>query len=326
MFQSYGFSPSGYGAAVGPGKFVKAAVLGPTADDLKKKGKKRDAAASKAMKQKKMSNKDIAKMLEKHTFLRDENEDLAKAFSTNNLELAHKVWKSLAKQRDKLKRKGIAAAEGKTFKQVAGRTYLGVATLGASELGRLMFKKKISAARKKRAKAYLDQSDAAQKLLKFWKSQFVDETKKLKSKKTSELTASQKKMVSMIAKNQADLDAISKEGSMAAETDKPPTKEEAAKEAEAEAAVEAEAPKAAVDAAAKSEDPAAVSAPVATESDVAEAKSSEGAEGAAAEGAEGTAVEKAEGGSESSGGLSTNMKIGIAAAGIGVVALLLLRK
>lgn len=306
MFQAYGFQPSEYGAAAKKGKVVAKAVA-----------KSPAVAAAK----KKVTNKDIAKMLEKHKFLRDENEDLAKAFASNDMEAAWKVWKSLAKQRDKLKRKGLAAAEGKTFKQVAGRTYLGVLTLGASELGRLAFKKKISSARKKRAKAYFDQSEAAQKLLKFWKSQFVAETKKLSAKKPEDLSASQKKMVTLAASETMKLDTISKEGSMLAETDKPPTQAEAAKEAEAEAAVEAEAPKADVDAAAKSEDPAAVAAPTATEGDVAEAKT-EGGEAAAGEG-EKAEVEKAGGESE---GLSTTAKIGIAAAGIGLVALLVLRK
>lgn len=319
MFQTYGFVPAaigtyeGYGAPKKPsGKIKKVAVTG----GLKGSAKKKAAP--------KVTNKDIAALLEKHKFLRDENEDLAQAFAANDMEAAWKVWKSLAKQRDKFKRKGLAAADGKTFKQVAGRSYLGVMTLGASELGRLAFKKKISAARKKRAKAYFDQSDAAQKLLKFWKSQFVDETKKLKAKKPEELSAAQKKMVTIAVKEAVMLDTVSTEGSMVAETDKPPTKEEAAKEAEAEAAVEAEAPKAAVDAAAKSEDPAAVSAPVATEAEAAAA--AEGGEAAADAGAAaaGSQIENAEG--EESSGMSNTMKIGLAAAGIGLVALLALRR
>jgi len=324
MFKTYGFTPSEYGAAKKPSKFMKKIPANSVVGILSGKQKQVSKDAAKAMKQKRMSNKDIAKMLEKHTFLRDENEDLAKAFASNDMEAAWKVWKSLAKQRDKLKRKGLAAAEGKTFKQVAGRTYLGVLTLGGSELGRLAFKKKISEARKKRAKAYFDQSDAAQKLLKFWKGQFVDETKKLKSKKPADLTAKQKTMLEIAATKSATLDTVSKEGSMLAETEKPPTQAEAAKEAEAEAAVEAEAPKAAVDAAAKSEDPAAVAAPTATEGDVAEAKTEESAGGEAAAGSEGEALEKSEG--EKSEGLSMNMKIGIAAAGLGLVALLALLK
>lgn len=312
MFQAYGFQPSAYGAASKAKKTdVRMKKLVATAaSDLKaKKGAKKASP--------KLSNKDIAKLLEKHKFLRDENEDLAQAFAKNDMEAAWKVWKSLAKQRDKLKRKGLAAAEGKTFKQVAGRAYLGVLTLGGSELGRLAFKKRISSARKKRAKAYFDQSEAAQKLLKFWKAQFVDETKKLSAKKPEDLTAAQKKMVSLAAKEAVRLDNVAEEGSMLAETEKPPTKEEAAKEAEAEAAVEAEAPKAEVDAAAKSEDPSAVAAPTATEGDVAEAKT----EGSS----EDTAVEKSEDG-EKSEGLSMNVKIGIGAAAIGLVALLALRK
>ena len=312
MFQAYGFQPSAYGAAPKAKKMdvqLKKLVATAASDLKAKKGAKKAAP--------KLTNKDIAKLLEKHKFLRDENEDLAQAFAKNDMEAAWKVWKSLAKQRDKLKRKGLAAAEGKTFKQVAGRSYLGVMTLGASELGRLAFKKRISAARKKRAKAYFDQSEAAQKLLKFWKAQFVDETKKLSAKKPEDLTAAQKKMVSLAAKEAVRLDNIAEEGSMLAETEKPPTKEEAAKEAEAEAAVEAEAPKAEVDAAAKSEDPSAVAAPTATEGDVAEAKT----EGSS----EDTAVEKSEDG-EKSEGLSMNVKIGIGAAAIGLVALLALRK
>lgn len=313
MFQAYGFQPSAYGAAPKAKKGLPiktpAQIM---ASALAAKGKK---AAKKASP--KLTNKDIAKLLEKHKFLRDENEDLAQAFAKNDMEAAWKVWKSLAKQRDKLKRKGLAAAEGKTFKQVAGRSYLGVLTLGASELGRLAFKKRISAARKKRAKAYFDQSDAAQKILKFWKSQFVDETKKLSSKKPTDLSASQKKMVAMVSKDAVKFDSVAEEGSMLAETEKPPTQAEAAKEAEAEAAVEAEAPKAEVDAAAKSEDPAAVAAPTATEGDVVEAKT----EGSS----ESTAVEKSEDG-EKSEGLSMNVKIGIGAAAIGLVALLALRK
>lgn len=272
MFQTYGFTPSGYAGAT-----VKRRV----------------------------TTREVATAVNKHKFLIDEHALLTRAIGTNDVTLAKRVWKSLAKQRDKLKRKAVAAAEGKTAKQIAGRVAVGILTFGTAELARKFNEKKISKARKKRAQAYLAQSDAASKLLRYWKEAFQESTRKLKAKPASALSVKEKQVLKSADADAANLEALAEEGSMAAETDKPSTPEEIKKEEAAEAEVEAEAPAAAVEAAASTEDPIAVAAPTTAP--------------------EPTSVTAAGKASEPEG-MSTNMKIGIAAAGVGLIALLALRR
>lgn len=239
-----------YGAA-------KAAPSKPAADAKLK------AAVAAKPKKPGVSRKQVDDMLAKNKFLRDEDRKLAANLSSRDLLMATPLLKKLAKMRDEFRKQSIAAAEGKTAGQVAGRAYLGVVTLGASELGRLLVKKKISAARRKRAQAFLDKSVAADLLLRFYTDAFLAEAAKANKKPAAKLTAAEKSLLQTAKATGAKIETLKQDGAMAEDK----TVSVAADPAVAAAAqeVEAEAPAAEVAKAASSEDTSAVQAPVATE-------------------------------------------------------------
>ena len=250
----------------------------------------------------------LSSAVSKNKFLADEDRALATYLAHGELKAAAPILKKLAQARDQFRKKSIAAAEGKTAKQIAGRAYLGVITLGASEVGRLLVKKKISKARRKKAKAYLDKSVACDTVLRFYSSGFSAEALKHAKKPISQLTQKQKSLLESVKAQGATLQNLEKDGSM---TDAPESAEVAAVTDAAEKEVEAEAPTADVVKEAASEDAAAVKAPVATEAEaiaITEATNAGADPEKAAD-----AVANVSGRPEMSGkmGLTTNAKIGI---------------
>lgn len=212
-----------------------------------------------------VSRKQVDESLKKNKFLRDEDRKLAKNLSDRDLLMATPLLRRLAKMRDEFRKQSIAAAEGKTAKQVAGRAYLGVVTLGASELGRLLVKKKISDARRKRAQAYLDKSVAADLLLRFYTDGFGAEAAKANKTPIAKLNSAQKNLLQAAKAHGATIEKLKADGSMAEDTTVSVATDPAVVAAAQE--VEAEAPASAVAAAATTEDAAAVQAPVATEAE-----------------------------------------------------------
>ena len=221
------------------------------------------AAAAKRPKKPAVTKAQLADAVKKNSFLKQEDRDLAVALSRGDLSAANPVLKKLAQMRDTLRRKSIAAAEGKTAGQIAGRAYLGVVTLGASELGRLLVKKKISSARRKRAKVFLDKSVACDTVLRFYTAAFAAEVVKVSKVQSIKLTPNQRALLQTAKAQGATLESLEADGATA---DSPVSD---AVVAAAEKEVEAEAPAADVAAAAKDEDPAAVTAPVATDAEAA---------------------------------------------------------
>jgi hypothetical protein len=262
----------------------------------------------------------LSSAVSKNKFLTDEDRALATHLAHGDLKAAAPILKKLAQARDQFRKKSIAAAEGKTVKQVAGRAYLGVVTLGASELGRLLVKKKISSARRKRAQAYLDKAVACDTVLRFYSAGFAAEAAKHSKKPNAQLTPKQKALLESVKAQGATLQSLEKDGAMA---DAPDSAEVAAVTGAAEREVEAEAPASAVAKEAASEDPAAVQAPVATEGEAVAITEATNAGAAPEKAAE--AVADASGRPEMTGkaGLTKNAKIGIGVGvGVGLLAAL----
>jgi hypothetical protein len=266
-----------------------------------------------------VSRKEVDAMLGKNKFLRDEDRKLAANLSSRDLLMATPLLKRLAKMRDEFRKQSIAAAEGKTVGQVAGRTYLGVVTLGASELGRLLVKKKISAARRKRAQAFLDKSVASDLLLRFYTDALLAEASKANKKPANKLTASEKSLLQAAKAIGSTIESLKQDGAMAEDKSVSVASDPAVAAAAQE--VEAEAPAADVAKAAASEDAAAVQAPVATEAEATAITEATNA-GAEPEKAADAAVE-ASGREEMKGkpGFSNTTKVGIGVgAGVALLA------
>jgi hypothetical protein len=201
--------------------------------------------ASKKRKKKasKISRAGVEKLLKKNRFLRDENEDLAKALGEKDLNDAKKIMLRLARLRDKFRIKAIAAGEGKTVRGVMQSSQRALITVGTLGLAKHWSKKRLSKQRLKRAKVWNDKAHAADELLLYWKKQFVDLTKKTAKKKRTTLSDLEKQLLSVAGKKGEKLDALEADGitaDMPADVDDP---KEAAAEAEAESEADAEAPK-----------------------------------------------------------------------------------
>jgi hypothetical protein len=273
------------------------------------------SAASKKPKKPAVTRAQLADAVKKNSFLKQEDRDLAVALSRVDLAKAKPVLQKLAQMRDTLRRKSIAAAEGKTVGQIAGRAYLGVVTLGASEVGRLFAKKKISSARRKRAQAFLDKSVACDTVLRFYTAAFGAEVAKLNKVQLPKLTPAQKALLQTAKAQGTSIQNLEADGATA---DTPVSD---AVVAAADREVESEAPAADVAKAAKDEDPAAVTAPVATDAEAAAITEATNA-GAEPEKAVDT-VADASGREALSGkpGLSKNAKIGLGVgAGVALLA------
>ena len=238
MFQALGYThAAGAHGAEGPWALYEAQFnSGYGAPIFKFASKRRKKKASK------LSRSGIERMLVKNRFLRDENEDLARALGEKDLNEGKKIMLRLARLRDKLRIKAIAASEGKTARQVSGRVSVGLMTAGTSELARLFMKKRISKARKKRADAFLAKANAADQLLLYWKKQFVDATKKAAKKKPALLSVQERALIAIAGKKGDKLDMLEQDGITADMPTDVQDEKESAAEAQAEAEAEAEAP------------------------------------------------------------------------------------
>ena len=205
-------------------------------------GAPRFASQKRKKKASKITRSGIEKMLRKNRFLRDDNADLARALGDKDLNDGKKTLLRLARLRDKMRLKAIAAAEGKTVRQIAGRAYVGLLTAGTSELARLFMKKRISSKRKKRAAVFNNKAHAADELLLYWKKQFVDITKKAAKKSPSAQTAVEKILLQIAGKKGDKLDALEQDGITSDMPTDVQDEKESAAEAQAEAEANAEAP------------------------------------------------------------------------------------
>lgn len=327
MFQSYGFQPSMFGATTSAGKRPSASGGMRTAKkpsamaSMKAKGKHKAIFQTRAPR----NESEVSAILAGNKFLNDEHKALLRAYSKKNFKAMQPVLKKLARMRDRLRKESIAAADGKSARQIAGRGYLGVMTLGTSELVRLLSKKKISQARLKRAEVLLAKATAAEKLMNYWTAKIKGDVKKGAIKLSpTEATAAIKQV-----------DTLNTVGSTAQEVDTLSADEQAT-QAAAVAEVEAEAPVAEVQAAAATENAAQVTAPIATESEAAalkaEAESAPEPELApatetltaaapAAAAAEEDTEEETTTVAAPPRGMSMNMKLGLGAAALAVLLL-----
>lgn len=273
------------------------------------------AAAAKRPKKPPVTKAQLADAVKKNSFLTQEDRDLAVALSRSDLSAANPILKKLAQMRDTLRRKSIAAAEGKTVGQVAGRAYLGVVTLGASEIGRLFAKKKISSARRKRAQAFLDKSVACDTVLRFYTAAFAAEVIKLSKVQTIKLTPNQRALLKNAKAQGASIANLEADGATA----DAPLSDAAVAAAEKE--VETEAPAAEVAKAAKDEDPAAVQAPVATDAEAAAITEATNAGADPEKAADEVAAASGRDALSGKPGLSKNAKIGLGVgAGVALLA------
>ena len=205
-------------------------------------GAPRFASQKRKKKASKITRSGIEKMLRKNRFLRDENADLARALGDKDLNEGKKTLLRLARLRDKMRLKAIAAAEGKTVRQIARTTRNTLIAIGTLGLARHWAKKNISKSRRKRAKVWNDKAHAADELLLYWKKQFVDITKKAAKKSPSALTVSEKILLELAGKKGDKLDALEQDGITSDMPTDVQDEKESAAEAQAEAEANAEAP------------------------------------------------------------------------------------
>jgi len=122
------------------------------------------------------------KLLKKYAWLRDENRQLKLAFDKRLPKQAKVIFRKLARMRDRLRKKAMAALEGRAAGQVAGRVGLAYYTMGVSELARLIVKKPLAKSRKALALKILAKADACDMLLRYWAGKFRGHVADLRKK------------------------------------------------------------------------------------------------------------------------------------------------
>ena len=118
------------------------------------------------------------KVLDKYRWLRDEDRQLALAFEKKLPKEAAAVFKKLARMRDSFRKKAMRESEGRRGYQIAAR----IATIGVSELARLINQKGTTAVQKKAALKTLAKADACDMILRYWAGKFKARAQALKSK------------------------------------------------------------------------------------------------------------------------------------------------
>jgi len=141
-----------------------------------------DLGAPRRSRKRSVSDSQRKKILAKYKWLRDEDRQLSFAFEKKLPQQAKAMFRKLARMREAFRKRAMAAVEGKTGRQVAGRVAVGWYTLGVSELARLALKKPIANSRKKAALKLLAKADACDMLLRFWKGKFEARVRALKAK------------------------------------------------------------------------------------------------------------------------------------------------